>query len=99
MGKRKCQRSWGYRARYAVRRDRKRKVASPFLTAFKAQEEHVLSRKSIGSYLWQMAQPDFVRRREIGDLRRLGAGPKTAAATAHELSLDPALAYRLLRAL
>ena len=36
---------------------------------------------------------------KLGIFDALGAGSKTAAATAHELGLDPALAYRLLRAL
>ena len=34
---------------------------------------------------------------KLGIFDALGAGPKTAAVTAHELGLDPALAYRLLR--
>jgi hypothetical protein len=35
------------------------------------EQRHVRpSRKSVGSYIWQMAQPDPIRRREIGDLRR-----------------------------
>jgi O-methyltransferase domain/Dimerisation domain len=36
---------------------------------------------------------------KLGIFDALGAGPKTAAVTARELGLDPALAYRLLRAL
>src|SRR4029453_18250304 len=36
---------------------------------------------------------------KLGIVDALGAGPKTAAVTATELNLDPALTYRLLRAL